>query len=828
MHLPLRRPRSVAAALLALAAGTLTVAGTVPAASASASVDHPLQVAAPLVGARTPFVSMQAEEGRTNGTVIGPDWAYGTASAEAAGRRAVLLAKQGDYVEFRLRRPANAVNLRYSIPDSPDGAGQDAKLGVQVNGRGAADLAVTSRYSWYHGVYPWSNNPADGGPRQRFDDARMRFDHTLPAGTTVRFVVGANAAPSTTIDVADFEEVPAPLPAPKNAIDVTTLGADPTGKTDAAPAIQRALDQGAAAHRPVYLPPGTFSVSRHLIVDGVDLIGAGTWYSTLHGLGVGVYGKDAPTGSSNVHLAHFAIFGETTNRDDSAQVNGIGGAMNHSTVTDLWIQHTKVGAWMDGPMTDLQLSGLRILDQTADGVNFHLGVTDSSVSNSFVRGTGDDGLAMWSDKQADARNRFANNTVSNPTLANTIAIYGGHDNVVEGNHVSDTLTEGGGVQVANRFGAVPLSGTTTVRGNLLERTGSLGLFSHIGWGAVWFWAGDSAMTGRVEVSRNIIRDSAYEAIQAYGDHPVSNVHVSDTLIDGTGTFAVQTNTAGSGDIDRVLALRLKAGARYDCSSGFTLTITRSFGLRGSTCGYPAPGPLKLSAESLKFASTGLGVASDPQTIVVTNTSRRPQPIASITTTGSYQVHSDCPAQLPGGASCTISVTFVPTAGGDRGGAVTVSDGTSAGRYQVYLTGAITAPTAGDVLRGTDATVTSAVGGYGGPNLTDADPATYWESAPDAFPQAATVSLGVSREISTVRLRLPDGWGARVEGIGVEGTSDGKTWRPLVPVADRAFDPTTGNAVDVTFDRTAVTGLRVTVTSNTGWTAAQLSEIEAYR
>jgi len=50
----------------------------------------------------------------------------------------------------------------------------------------------------------------------------------------------------------------------------------------------------------------------------------------------------------------------------------------------------------------------------------------------------------------------------------------------------------------------------------------------------------------------------------------------------------------------------------------------------------------------------------------------------------------------------------------------------------------------------------------------------------------------------------------------------------VPVADRAFDPTTGNAVDVTFDRTAVTGLRVTVTSNTGWTAAQLSEIEAYR
>src|SRR5215218_4881839 len=136
---------------------------------------QPAAAAGGKVGADVPFVERQAEDAATNGSVIGPDWAYGTLPAEAVGRRAVKLEGRGKYVEFRLTRPADAVNVRYSIPDSADGKGRDATLGVYVNGRFAKSLAVTSRYSWYYGQFPWTNNPEDRGRRHLYDDARLMF-----------------------------------------------------------------------------------------------------------------------------------------------------------------------------------------------------------------------------------------------------------------------------------------------------------------------------------------------------------------------------------------------------------------------------------------------------------------------------------------------------------------------------------------------------------------------------------------------------------------------------------------------------------------------------
>ena len=144
-------------------------------------------------GATVPFTEYQAEDARTNGTVIGPDWAYGTLAAEAVGRRAVLLDARGQYVEFRLTKAANAVDVRYSIPDSADGTGLNATLGIYVNGHRTRSLPVTSRYSWYYGVYPWSNNPADRGRRDLYDDSRIMLGSTLPAGTEC----GCRSAPPT-------------------------------------------------------------------------------------------------------------------------------------------------------------------------------------------------------------------------------------------------------------------------------------------------------------------------------------------------------------------------------------------------------------------------------------------------------------------------------------------------------------------------------------------------------------------------------------------------------------------------------------------------------
>jgi len=823
---------SVVAVLAAATMAQTSFAGTgapnsIPA--AHQSVERLGNTRTPLgVGARVPFTEYQAEDARTNGTVLGPDRAYGTLAAEAVGRRAVRLQGADKYVEFTLKRPANAVDIRYSIPDSADGAGLDSSLSVLVGGRAIQSLPVTSRYSWYYGVYPWTNNPADGGRRELYDDSRVQLGATLPAGTRVRLQVGAaDTAPWYVIDVADFELVAPPVAQPAGSLSVLDLGADPTGQKDSSDAIQSALDQAKATGRTVWLPRGTFTVTRHLIVDRVTLRGAGPWYSVLHGAGVGVYGNDAPTPSTDVRLSDFAVFGEVHERNDSDQVNAIGGALSASTVTNLWLQHTKAGLWLDGPFDGLKVSNLRILDMTADGLNFHDGITNSSVTNTFVRGTGDDGLAMWSDQHPDVHNVFSHNTVQVPTLANNIAVYGGRDNTVTGNLLADTITQGGGIQVANRFGSVPLAGTTTVTKNILLRTGSLDLFTHIGNPALWFWAGDAPMTGTVNVRHNLIVDSSYSAIGFTGKN-ITGVSLDQDVIARAGTFAVQLNAAGSAKFRSVLAFGLGAGGRYDCDSGFTVVDGgRNYGWSGSSCGYPPPGPLVLSATNLDFvAGGGVGTVSDAQTVTITNPTSRTQRLASVTTTGSYSLSTTCRAMLLPHASCTATLRFAPTATGDHGGALTVSDGTPAGRYQVYLRGHFS-----NLADGAAATASSANGCCSANAAIDGNTGTYWESAPGAaFPQTLTVDLSTVTPVSKVTLKINPAWGGtRTENIEIQGSTDGTTYRTIVPAAAYTFDSAANaNTVDATFTATPLRFVRLVVSSNTAWPAAQIAEFEISR
>ncbi len=174
------------------------------------------------------------------------------------------------------------------------------------------------------------------------------------------------------------------------------FGADPTGHHDSSDAINKAIAFAQKRHLKVYVPPGIYSVSQHIIVDNVTIEGAGNWYTIFKGhqvdlstpaadgsvhTGVGFYGKDESVGgSNNVHLSGFAIEGDVRERIDTDQVNGIGGAFNNSTIDGLYIDHTKCGIWLDGPMNNVSLTNNIIVDQIADGINFHGGITNSNAS----------------------------------------------------------------------------------------------------------------------------------------------------------------------------------------------------------------------------------------------------------------------------------------------------------------------------------------------------------------------------------------------------------------------------------------------------------------
>lgn len=636
---------TAAAVGLGVLAGTPALAGqhapaTRPAASPAvtrAALDPALVAGR---GADVAFVEQEAENAATNGTVIGPDRTAYTLPAEASGRKAVSL-EPGEHVEFTLPRAANAITVRYSIPDAPNGGGITAPLDVAVNGKKRSTMTLTSQYAWLYNQYPFSNDPGAGllhpdwwitecscvpsettpapviakpyRPSHFYDEQRLLLGRTYRAGDTVRLTVPAGSrAAWTAIDLLDSELVGLPR-IELLAANVLVFGADPTGRRDSAAAIDKAIAFARRTHLKVYIPPGTYQVNRHIVVDDVTIVGAGNWYTKIKGrevaldrpapdgsvhTGVGFYGKDAADGGSrNVHLSGFAIEGDVRERIDTDQVNGIGGALSDSTIKGLHISHTKVGMWFDGPMSNLRITGNIIVDQIADAINFHTGVTDSRVAHTFVRNSGDDGLAMWSEKTANARNTFDHNTVQTPVLANGIAIYGGTDNTVSNNLVADPIREGSALHIGSRFGAEPFAGKLNLTANTTVRSGTYELNWNIGLGALWVFALDKSIDADIRVTGNNFLDSTYNAIMLVSDwgvkdqYVIKGVHFKDIKVDGTGTSVLSARAAGGATFENVDARNVGAVGVNNCGS-FNFPATGSefalADLGGNDGGWLAP------------------------------------------------------------------------------------------------------------------------------------------------------------------------------------------------------------------------------------------------
>ena len=676
--------------------GALVAGGALVAAGVVVFAANPAAAAATGgVGATLPYVEVQAENSSTNGTVIGPSADYGTLPAEASYRKAVTLSGQGKFVTFTTPVATNSIVFRYSIPDTGSGSVYTAPLSLYIGATKQANFTLTNAYSWYYSSYPFSNQPGSN-PHHFYDEVNRLFTTTYPAGTTFKLQVDAeDTAASYTIDFADFESVAGALSQPAGSVSVVSKGADPTGVADSTAAFNSAIS-AAGAGGTVWIPEGTFKIPgsgsgcgmtcTHLILNNVTIKGAGMWRSVITGNAPGFYGGWAPNGGSNVHLSDFAIFGNVQERNDGDQVNGIGGALSNSTVDRVWVEHMKVGAWMDGPMDSLVFSGMRIRDTTADGINFHKGVTNSKVTNSDLRNLGDDGLATWADSVPDSNDSFDHDTVQYPILANGIAIYGGHDNFVTDNRVIDAgLTQGGGIHVAQRFASTTLGRTDVLR-NTIIRSGSLDPNWQFGVGALWFDARDGAMQGLTNVDNILIQQSPYEAIQFVSGSNISNVVINNATIQNTGTFVVQEQVGGAATISNSTATGTQAAnAIYNCGVGFTLTDgggnSGIFG--GSTaCSMFTPtfppylpdngSLISISPTAVGFGSVATGTTSAAQTVTVTNSGTAAATVTTIATTGDFSQTNTCGTSIAANSSCTISVKFTPTAAGTRTGNLTIT------------------------------------------------------------------------------------------------------------------------------------------------------------
>jgi hypothetical protein len=106
----------------------------------------------------------------------------------------------------------------------------------------------------------------------------------------------------------------------------------------------------------------------------------------------------------------------------------------------------------------------------------------------------------------------------------------------------------------------------------------------------------------------------------------------------------------------------------------------------------------LSNSNLSFGNQNLDSTSSPQNVTLSNEGSAPLNITSVTigapNSGDFAQTNNCGTTLAGGDSCTISVTFTPTATGARTASVSIADNASGSPQTVSLTGTGTVPLAG--------------------------------------------------------------------------------------------------------------------------------------
>lgn len=450
-------------------------------------------------GADIPWVTYETENMKTDGTVMGPRYVPFQVETGSSGLRCVKLYSPEQYVEFTATVNANSMVVRYSLPDKKEGGGTSATLGIYINGKLVKHLAISSALSRLYGLYPFTNDPRAGKPRNFYDEIRT-MGTMIKKGDIIKVQwekEQKDDAGYCILDLVDLEEAPPPLKQPVNSLSITSQSfsgkSSPGDYTDA---FRRCIAMAIKTGKSVWIPQGTFKITGDILLPSNIIIqGAGMWYSTLVGdkaLYADVNRRVRLVGNgSHIHLSDFAIMGKLDYRNDSEPNDGIVGSFGtNSTISRIWIEHTKTGMWIENSK-HLLVEGCRLRNTIADGINFCVGVAESIIKNCSARGTGDDCFAIWpatftrQDYQP-GKNQIIHCTAQLPFLANGAAIYGGESNKIEYCSFSD-ISQGSAILISTTFPTEDpdknihnnFSGTTVIEDCTIKNCGG---FDH-----TWGW-----------------------------------------------------------------------------------------------------------------------------------------------------------------------------------------------------------------------------------------------------------------------------------------------------------------------------------------------------
>ena len=517
-------------------------------------------------GAKMPYTTHEAENATIeNGATIQQSTDMESTAVEATNQTYVELPKKDAAVTFNVTEPANALNVRYTIPDGVSG-----QLDVQVNGSSVGNLDLSSHSAWQYlkGDHEYDQVVDGSSARFRFDETRLLLkDIQLKSGDKISLVKKKDDNVTYGIDFIELEQAPAPVAQGENSISIVDKGASANDDSDDTAALLAAVEEAKASGKSVYIPEGRFNFDKQVNIeaDNLKISGAGVWHTQLHFTSDKRYGGGIVFGhnSNGIELSNLYMDSNLTSRyNEDAQYKAISGTLGKdSKIHDIWVQHFEVGMWIGdydqtGNMkyTDgLVIENARIRNNLADGINFAQGTKNSTVKNSNIRGNGDDGLAIWSsisdgtNAAAEENNKFLNNTIESGWRAAGIGIFGGKGHEISGNLIKDVFA-GAGIRVNTVFAGHNFDLNDSgikIHDNTILRSGTTNDLYNLHRGAIDFQQVRGTIKN-VDVYDNKLLNTLADPVITknfeMGDNGNGEIRISNNTIDNKATIVGAVST----------------------------------------------------------------------------------------------------------------------------------------------------------------------------------------------------------------------------------------------------------------------------------------------
>ena len=538
---------------------TLLLGTTVLSASASVADEWQIPVADAngRVGALMPYTRYDSEEASLGGGAAmktSTDWNRMNIATQASRQSYVDLPSSGSYAEWTVSTTGRGVTMRFTMPDSGDGQGLNGSLDVYVNGTKVKTVDLTSyyMYQYFSGGNPSDTN--DGGPACfAFDEVHFLLDKPLKSGDRIRIQSSGASGLDYGVDFLEIEDVPDEIDCPAGAVNVCDYGAVPDDGKDDVNAFEAAVKAADAGSKIVYIPAGTYHLSRiwNIYCSDLKITGAGIWYTNLkftnpNRFGGGISGGNGSNGGTDDYCTNLEFCNMYINSSLRSRYNQeavykcfmdvfAGGSVIH----DIWEDHFECGFWLGdyngkmGYSDGLKIINCRIRNNLADGVNFCQGTSNAVVYNCNMRNNGDDGLAMWNNNYMNAKdesnNIFCYNTIDFIWRAGGIAIYGGTGHKIYNNYLCDMFMAAG-IHLNTTFPGYAFNNNQGISfdNNILVRCGTNNDS----------WHSDDAAIDLVQNVKNItfnntqIYDSPFDAIRILNGP--TNITFNNTKILGSG------------------------------------------------------------------------------------------------------------------------------------------------------------------------------------------------------------------------------------------------------------------------------------------------------